>query len=239
MSSPVAAPELEARLGALGGVVAYTDLHGRRGRVSDLIGLIVEATGLEAEVGQVCLVDAGRAREPVPAEVVGFRSGRTLLMPLGDLQGLAPGHAVVATGRPVSVPVGPELLGRVLDGLGRPLEGGPPAARERRAIEASPPDPLQRTRITEQVTKFIIQLLETVNVQHDERERAVVTRAALDLLQNPLLEIAAVVNAGQPVNVCEVARALEMPCILDGVAADIGNCLQSLHVTIIKGPRLG
>jgi len=152
MSSPAAAPELEARLGALGGIVAHSDLHGRRGRVNDLIGLIVEATGLEAEVGQVCLVEAGRSREPVPAEVVGFRSGRTLLMPLGDLHGLAPGHAVRATGRPVSVPVGPELLGRVLDGLGRPLEGSPLAARERRAIEAAPPDPLQRARITDQVS---------------------------------------------------------------------------------------
>src|SRR3954447_19001908 len=133
MSSPAAAPETEARLSALIGVIAHSDLHGRRGRVSDLIGLIVEATGLEAEVGEVCLIEAGRTREPVPAEVVGFRSGRTLLMPLGELAGLAPGHAVTATARPVSVPVGPELLGRVLDGLGRPLTGDALEARGRRA----------------------------------------------------------------------------------------------------------
>jgi flagellum-specific ATP synthase len=152
MSSPAAAPETEARLSALAGVISQSDLHGRRGRVSDLIGLIVEATGLEAEIGQVCHVEAGRSREPVPAEVVGFRSGRTLLMPLGDLQGLAPGHAVVATGRPVSVPVGAELLGRVLDGLGHPIDSHPLTARDRRAIEGSPPDPLQRTRITDQVS---------------------------------------------------------------------------------------
>jgi flagellum-specific ATP synthase len=147
--------DVEGRLAAHGELVARSDLHGLRGRVNDLIGLIVEASGLEAEVGEVVLVDAGRTREPVPAEVVGFRAGRTLLMPLGDLHGLAPGHAVIATGRPVSVPVGVELLGRVLDGLGRPIDSDPPRAldaRERRPIEASPPDPLQRRRITEQVS---------------------------------------------------------------------------------------
>jgi flagellum-specific ATP synthase len=144
--------DLESRLAAHGETVARADLHGLRGRVNDLIGLIVEASGLEAEVGEVVLVEAGRSREPVPAEVVGFRAGRTLLMPLGDLHGLAPGHRVTATGRPVSVPVGVELLGRVVDSMGRPLAGGALDVRERRAIEASPPDPLQRTRITEQVS---------------------------------------------------------------------------------------
>src|SRR5690348_9597547 len=73
-------------------------------------------------------------------------------MPLGDLHGLAPGHEVTATGRPVAVPVGPELLGRVLDGLGNPLDGGALDARLRRPIEAQPPDPLARTRIDEQVS---------------------------------------------------------------------------------------
>ncbi|MEA2149738.1 MAG: flagellum-specific synthase, partial [Solirubrobacteraceae bacterium] len=68
--------------------VANADLHERRGRVDDLIGLIVEATGLEAEVGEVCTIDAGRRRPSVPAEVVGFRAGRTLLMPLGEIHGI-------------------------------------------------------------------------------------------------------------------------------------------------------
>jgi flagellum-specific ATP synthase len=150
MSSALA--DVGDRLAAHGELVSRSDLHGLRGRVNDLIGLIVEASGLEAEVGEVVLVEAGRSREPVPAEVVGFRAGRTLLMPLGDLHGLAPGHRVTATGRPVSVPVGVELLGRVVDAFGRPLEGGALDARERRPIEGSPPDPLQRTRITEQVS---------------------------------------------------------------------------------------
>ena len=75
-----------------------SDLHRRHGRVSDLIGLTVEATGLEAEDGEVCMISAGRRRPDVPAEVVGFRGGQTLLMPLGDMSGIAPGRTVTGTG---------------------------------------------------------------------------------------------------------------------------------------------
>jgi flagellum-specific ATP synthase len=133
--------------------IGDADLHERRGRVDDLIGLIVEATGLEAEVGEVCTVQAGRRRPAVPAEVVGFRAGRTLLMPLGDIHGIGPGHAVCATGRPVRVPVGDELLGRVIDGLGRPiddLDRELPAGA--RSTQAPPPAALARPRITERVS---------------------------------------------------------------------------------------
>jgi flagellum-specific ATP synthase len=129
------------------------DLHRRHGRVSDLIGLIVEASGLEAEVGEVCHVSAGRRRPAVPAEVVGFRGGRTLLMPLGDMHGIAPGRTVTATGDAMRVPVGDELLGRVLDGLGRPMDGMPDASGAvLRSTTGSPPDPLSRPRIEDRVT---------------------------------------------------------------------------------------
>jgi flagellum-specific ATP synthase len=131
----------------------HADLHRRHGRVSDLIGLIVEATGLEAEVGEVCHVATGRRRPAVPAEVVGFRRGRTLLMPLGDMQGIAPGRTVTATGEAMRVPVGDELLGRVVDGLGRPIDGMPEATGAAlRSTNGSPPDPLTRPRITDRVT---------------------------------------------------------------------------------------
>ncbi|HEX6620862.1 MAG TPA: flagellum-specific ATP synthase FliI, partial [Solirubrobacteraceae bacterium] len=142
----------ESLLKRLGDAVARADLHRRHGRVSDLIGLIVEATGLEAEVGEVCEIATGRGRAPVPAEVVGFRQRRTLLMPLGELHGIGPGNVVTATGEPVRVPVGDELLGRVLDGLGRPLDHGEelPDGRVRSAAGA-PPDPLERPRIRERV----------------------------------------------------------------------------------------
>jgi flagellum-specific ATP synthase len=145
----VSGPSIERAAGAL----RVADLHRRHGRVTNLIGLIVEATGLEAEVGEVCEVQTGRMRPTVPAEVVGFRDGRTLLMPLGDMHGIGPGRPVTAGGRQFRVPVGDALLGRVLDGLGRPIDGGPPIdADGLRSTMASPPDPLERPRITERVS---------------------------------------------------------------------------------------
>ncbi|HWI70933.1 MAG TPA: FliI/YscN family ATPase, partial [Baekduia sp.] len=146
------------RLEGLGRAISRADLHRRHGRVMDLIGLIVEATGLEAEVGEVCEVRTGRdprtgAWSTIPAEVVGFRSGRTLLMPLGEMHGIGPGDIVTATGRQVSVAIGDRLLGRVLDGLGNPIDGGPSlASLTQRPITGAPPSPLERPRITDRVT---------------------------------------------------------------------------------------
>jgi flagellum-specific ATP synthase len=129
------------------------DLAQRHGFVSNLIGLIVEVTGLEAEVGEVCLIAAARGAPPVSAEVVGFRDGRTLLMPLGEMHGIGPGTRVLATGAPFRIDVGPSLLGRVIDGLGAPLDeldspvgSGPP-----RSTLASPPGAMSRPRIDERV----------------------------------------------------------------------------------------
>jgi len=128
------------------------DLHGRHGRVSNLIGLILEVTGMEAEVGELCYVEAGRTRPPVPAEVVGFRDGRTLLMPLGEMEGIAPGRAASATGRQFEVPVGDDLLGRVIDGLGKPLDKGDDLEGAVRSTMASPPDALDRPHIEDRVS---------------------------------------------------------------------------------------
>jgi flagellum-specific ATP synthase len=128
------------------------DLARRRGRVGDLIGLIIEATGLEAEVGELCMVGDGRRDATVPTEVVGFRGGRTLLMPLGELGGIGPGTPVIPTGSPFRVEVGDSLLGRVIDGLGRPLDGGGEVlADEWRATIGPPPDAFTRPRIKERV----------------------------------------------------------------------------------------
>jgi flagellum-specific ATP synthase len=138
--------------GRLSEAVTHADLHLRRGRVSDIIGLIIEATGLEAQVGEVCEVQAGRFADPVKAEVVGFRAKRTLLMPLGEMTGIGPGNVVTATGHQLRTPVGPGLLGRVLDGLGAPIDGlGPVDAAAMHSVQAPPPDPLTRPRITERL----------------------------------------------------------------------------------------
>src|SRR3954447_9477573 len=134
-------------------VLHDADLHRRHGRVRDLIGLIVEATGVEAEAGEVCTIDTGRAPRRGPAEVVGFRAGRTLLMALGEADGIGPGARVSATGRPLRVDVSDDLLGRALDGLGRPIDGlGPLASAITRPAQVPPPDPLERPRITERMT---------------------------------------------------------------------------------------
>jgi flagellum-specific ATP synthase len=138
--------------------VLEADLVRRHGFVSNLIGLIIEATGLQAEVGEVCLVGTDRGtgshspgRDPVPSEVVGFRDGRTLLMPLGELHGIGPGTRVLATGTPFRVAVGEDLLGRVIDGLGVPDDGKPASRGPARPTIAAPPAALSRPRIRERV----------------------------------------------------------------------------------------
>ncbi|MBV8256453.1 MAG: FliI/YscN family ATPase, partial [Actinobacteria bacterium] len=139
-------------LAAAADALGASSLYRRRGRVRNLIGLVIEATGMQAEVGERCEIATGRNREPVPAEVVGFRNGDTLLMPLGDMTGIAPGNLVTGTGRPLELRVGDHLLGRVLDGLGRPLDGSPlPDEGRARSTLAPPPAALSRSRIRERL----------------------------------------------------------------------------------------
>ncbi len=116
---------------------------------------MIEATGPQAPVGDVCLIrsehaGAGTRAQEVAAEVVGFRKDRTLLIPIGEMTGVAPGDAVVATGQQLEVPVGPELLGRVVDALGEPMDEGPPLLHlERASVFREPPDPVRRPRVKE------------------------------------------------------------------------------------------
>lgn len=137
---------------AFGGL-QRADLHTRQGRVSNLIGLIVEATGVEAEVGELCHVETGRHSAPVPAEVVGFRDSRTLLMPLGELHGIGPGAAVEATGEQLQITVGDDLLGRVVDALGRPIDGFDEEIEgDQRSTLSAPPSPLERPPIEDRIS---------------------------------------------------------------------------------------
>ncbi len=119
------------------------------GRVEDIIGLVVCSVGPPVAVGELCSISSPDGGA-VPAEVVGFRGNRVLLMPLGELEGIAPGHLVTAKREPFRVPVGEGLLGRVLDGLGQPIDDkGPLLAEGTRPASHAPPDPLKRARIKE------------------------------------------------------------------------------------------
>src|SRR5437870_3325656 len=93
------------------------------GRVVQVIGLTIEAEGLRSRIGELCYIRGSRFQVPIAAEVVGFRNDRILLMALGEMVGIQPGSEVAATGHVFNISVGPELLGRVIDGLGRPLDG--------------------------------------------------------------------------------------------------------------------
>ena len=119
-----------------------------RGRVDVVSGVIVEAVGIPAAMGDMCRILRGAALGPVDAEVVGFRGSTTLLMPHGTVDGIAPRQEVVALGRTFQVPVGDALLGRMVDGFGKPLDGGPelPPMQERR-VRREAPNAMTRTEI--------------------------------------------------------------------------------------------
>ncbi|MEI8132701.1 MAG: FliI/YscN family ATPase [Leptolinea sp.] len=119
------------------------------GRVVHVIGLTVEAIGLDSQIGEVCEIRAqGTTR--ILAEVVGFRNRSTLLMPLGDMSGIQPDCQVYPLGTVFRAPVGPELLGRVLDGLGQPIDNqGPLGDLATMPINREAPHPLERQQIQE------------------------------------------------------------------------------------------
>lgn len=116
------------------------------GRVSQVAGQVIEARGPAASKGDLCLIEVGS--ETVPAEVVGFRETHVLLMPLAPLGPVRQGSRVLNQHRALDVPVGPGLLGRVLDPLGRPIDGrGPVDAGERYPLDREAPAALARPRI--------------------------------------------------------------------------------------------
>ncbi len=127
-----------------------TRLVQNRGRVTQMIGLVIESQGPMASVGEICRIESQVTGTTTKAEVVGFRDRNLLLMPLGDVQGICPGSEVVATGHSLRVPVGEELLGRVIDGMGQPLdELGDIPKLPLAELDLSMPHPLKRERITE------------------------------------------------------------------------------------------
>lgn len=123
----------------------------RGGVIIQVVGLMIEANGPQAPVGDVCLIRSVHGlREDFFAEVVGFKDRKTLLMPIGDMTGVAPGDSVIATGETLQVPVGNKLLGRVLNALGEPMDDGEPLYNLPTAsVFRNPPDPVRRPRVKE------------------------------------------------------------------------------------------
>ena len=128
----------------------------QNGRVTQVIGLVIESAGPNAMIGEICDIYYDRAnyydpdKPPIKAEVVGFRQNHVLLMPLGLMEGIKPGSEVVATRQTQQVTVGNELLGRMLDGLGRPMDGGGSLDAARTyPINAVPPNAVTRPRVAE------------------------------------------------------------------------------------------
>lgn len=120
------------------------------GRVSQIIGLVIESEGPSVSIGDLCYIDYHRNKNSVSAEVVGFKQDKVLLMPFGEMRGIAPGSKVESSGKPLTVEVGESLLGRIIDGFGRPQDGlGGCFCHEKYSVYGKPVNPLSRPRIKE------------------------------------------------------------------------------------------
>ncbi len=118
------------------------------GRITRVVGLVMEGHGPGSSVGEFCHVYPKDGSRPVQCEVVGFTDDKILLMPLGEVKGIGPGSRIVARNSTAAVGVGPALLGRTLDGLGNPIDGlGPVESRCMYPLNTTPPGPLTRKRI--------------------------------------------------------------------------------------------
>lgn len=115
-----------------------------KGKVVNVIGLTIESAGPVAKLGDICMISPGTGNaKPAPAEVVGFKEGKLLLMPYQNVEGIGPGSSVENTGAPLTVRVDDSLLGHTLDGLGRP-DTGELISGKAYSVEAKPPDPMSR-----------------------------------------------------------------------------------------------
>ncbi len=133
--------------------LAAMDTFRWTGSVTDVVGLLVESKGPDTALGDFCEI-ATRAGRVVRTQVIGFRAGRVLAMPLEETDGLQAGDAVYARKDDARIEAGPQLLGRVLDGFGKPLDGGPPLVADAssgttRELYAAAPGPLEREPISE------------------------------------------------------------------------------------------
>jgi flagellum-specific ATP synthase len=126
-----------------------TEVRGE-GHVVNMVGMVIESRGPNVTAGEHCEVLSADRASSTPAEVIGFRKNRVLLMPLAECHGVGPGHLVVARGTQFITKAGPQLLGRVINGLGQPIDGrGVLGGEERVSIHAQPNNPMERRAIKE------------------------------------------------------------------------------------------
>ena len=122
----------------------------KKGKIVNVVGLTLESAGPDAKLGDVCYIyPEGEEAKPILAEVVGFKEGKTQLMPYDVTDGIGLGNIVENTGDTLKVWVGPELLGKCLDGLGRPTDGSLLSNVQAYPVESPPPDPMSRVIINE------------------------------------------------------------------------------------------
>ena len=147
-----------------------TELVKMHGKVTQVIGLTIESEGPSVKVGDLCHIFRKGSIDPVLAEVVGFKSNRVLLMPLAEMSGIGPGSEVRATGKPLMVKVGPKLLGRVLDGLGNPIDSkGPIEYEDEYPIYNDPPNPFTRPTIKQKLALGVRVLDSTITFGKGQR----------------------------------------------------------------------
>ena len=129
---------------ALETTVKNLELTAMRGRVLEVTGVLIRATAPSAKVGELCILQNAGEKDKMMAEVVGFENTVALLTPMGDMVGVSNTTEVIPTGRLHEVSVGPDVLGKVLDGLGRPFNGETFESAMTYPIHAAPPNPMQR-----------------------------------------------------------------------------------------------
>lgn len=123
------------------------------GKITQIVGLVIESQGPSVNLGDLCYISPRNEGMPIPAEVVGFRQNRVLLMPIGEMQGIGPGCEVFSAHQSLKVNVGHHLLGRILDGLGNPMDDkGPLIVDDEYPLQSAPPHPLTRRRIEKKMS---------------------------------------------------------------------------------------
>ena len=128
------------------------DTFSLTGRIENIVGMSIEASGKNAAVGDICRIYNGDTGDQVTAEVVGFKNDRILLMPYSDMSGISAGNFVRNTGKQLTLPMGPFLRGRIINALGQPIDGGPAfEAGASHCVEGKYINPLSRPAITERM----------------------------------------------------------------------------------------